>query len=120
MKYKESKKTSKAPRPPIEFDADQLLESLRGYRNHLKGKKKLTLRTWTISVPDPVKPFKAKEIAAIRAELQLSQPVFAKVLNVPVATARSWESGRRKPTGAALRLLQMVKKSPELFLQSAA
>ena len=102
------------------FDADLLLESLRDHLAHLEGRKKLTLRTWTVSIPDPIKHFKAKEIAAIRADLNLSQPVFAKVLNVPVATARSWESGRRKPTGAALRLLQMVKKSPELFLQSAA
>ncbi|MCE0496968.1 MAG: helix-turn-helix domain-containing protein [Methylacidiphilales bacterium] len=102
------------------FNADLLLESLRDHLAHLEGKKKLTLRTWTVSVPDPVKPFKAKEIAAIRADLQLSQPVFAKVLNVPVATARSWESGRRKPTGAALRLLQIVKKSPDLFLKTAA
>jgi len=118
MTSKKSKKNTKSDL--IEFDADLLLESLRGHLAHLQGKKKLTLRTWTVSVPDPVKPFKAKEIAAIRADLKLSQPVFAKVLNVPVATARSWESGRRKPTGAALRLLQMVKKSPQLFLESAA
>jgi putative transcriptional regulator len=117
---KKSRNTTKKKHDLATFDADLLLESLRDHLAHLEGRKKLTLRTWTVSVPDPVKPFKAKEIAAIRADLQLSQPVFAKVLNVPVATARSWESGRRKPTGAALRLLQMVKKSPELFLQSAA
>jgi putative transcriptional regulator len=104
----------------LTFDADRLLESLREHRAILEGKKKVTLRTRTVSVPDPVKPFKAKEIAAIRTTMNLSQPVFAQVLNVPVATARSWESGRRKPTGAALRLLQLVKKSPELFLESAA
>src|SRR5580698_4823485 len=97
-------KTTTGKRDPLMFDADILLESLREHRAALEGRKKITLRTWTISVPEPVKPFKAKEIAAIRADLQLSQPVFAKVLNVPVATARSWESGRRKPTGAALRL----------------
>ena len=120
MKSNKSKKVSKPDISSIEFDADELLQSLRDYRAHLEGNKKMTLRTWTISVPDPVKPFKAKEIAAIRTTMNLSQPVFAQVLNVPVATARSWESGRRKPTGAALRLLQLVKKSPELFLQSAA
>lgn len=117
---KKSKNTTKKKRDLATFNADLLLESLRDHLAHLEGKKKLTLRTWTVSVPDPVKPFKAKEIAAIRADLQLSQPVFAKVLNVPVATARSWESGRRKPTGAALRLLQIVKKSPDLFLKTAA
>jgi putative transcriptional regulator len=107
-------------RDRLRFDADLLLESLNEHRAILAGKKKVTLRTCTIAVPEPIKPFKAKEIATIRANMQMSQPIFARVLNVPLATARSWESGRRKPTGAALRLLQLVKKSPELVLRSVA
>jgi putative transcriptional regulator len=115
---KKSKNTTKDDL--LKFDADRLLESLREHRAILEGKRKITLRTWTIPVPEPVKPFKPREIAAIRSKMNLSQPVFAKMLNVPVATARSWESGRRKPTGAALRLLQLVKKSPALVLEAAA
>jgi putative transcriptional regulator len=115
MKSNGSKSITKPKPKLVAFDADQLLESLRGHVAHLEGKKKLTLRTRTLNLPKPVKPFKPREIAAIRADLRLSQPVFAQVLNVPVATARSWETGRRKPTGAALRLLQIVSRSPRVI-----
>ncbi len=49
-----------------------------------------------------------KEIVATREALNLSQSEFAKLLNVPTVTAVSWEKGRRKPSGAALRLLQIA------------
>jgi putative transcriptional regulator len=57
-----------------------------------------------------------EEIAAARESLNVSQPVFARLLNVPTVTAASWEKGRRKPSGAAFRLLQIVRKHPELLL----
>jgi len=100
----------------VKFDADELLASLRGHVQHLAGTKKLTLRTRTVALPPRIKKMKASEIAAIRSKLKLSQPVFARVLNVPVATARSWETGRRKPTGAALRLLDIARRSPKNLL----
>jgi putative transcriptional regulator len=58
-----------------------------------------------------------KEIAATRESLNVSQPVFARLLNVPTVTAASWEKGRRKPSGAALRLLQIARKHPEALLE---
>ena len=45
----------------------------------------------------------------------MSQATFAAMLNVPTVTAISWEKGRRKPSGAALRLLQIARKHPELI-----
>jgi DNA-binding transcriptional regulator YiaG len=41
--------------------------------------------------------------------------IYARTLNVPKVTAISWEKGRRKPTGAALRLLDLVRKNPEIL-----
>lgn len=37
------------------------------------------------------------------------------MLNVPKVTAESWEKGRRKPSDAALRLLQIIEKHPEVL-----
>ncbi len=37
------------------------------------------------------------------------------LLNVTQKTAVSWESGTRKPSGAALKLLQLVKQRPEIL-----
>jgi hypothetical protein len=47
------------------------------------------------------------------------EAVFARLLNVPVVTEASWEVGRRNPSGAALRLLQIAKKEPEVLLTAA-
>jgi hypothetical protein len=49
----------------------------------------------------------------------LSRPLFAQILNVPVVTVRKWESGERTPSGAALRLLQVMNGRPEALLQMA-
>ncbi len=37
------------------------------------------------------------------------------MLNVPVITVAKWEAGDRKPSGAALRLLEIAKHSPEFM-----
>lgn len=63
---------------------------------------------------------KAKDIAAIRKQLNVSQAVFADLLNVPKATAIAWERGLRSPSGAAVRLLQIAKKTPEALVGVAA
>jgi len=100
----------------IEFDAELLLESLRGHADHLEGKKKLTMRVTKLILPAPLKQIKPKEIAGIRQKLNVSQPLFAALLNVPLATARSWEQGRRKPSGAALRLLRLARQRPKILM----
>ena len=51
---------------------------------------------------------------------RVSQPVFASILNVPVATARSWEQGTRSPSGAALRLLELVRRCPSVIAGAVA
>jgi putative transcriptional regulator len=41
----------------------------------------------------------------------MSQAVLAGFLNVAVNTISQWERGERKPTGAALKLLHVVKRN---------
>ena len=50
------------------------------------------------------------KIKAIREANNLSQPVFASYMNMTKSTIEKWETGAKKPTGAALRLLQIVEK----------
>jgi len=92
------------------------LHSLRDHADHLAGRKKLTLRVTNLVLPVPVKSIKSRDIAGIRHKLKVSQPVFAALLNVPLATARSWEQGTRKPSGAALRLLGLAREHPNILL----
>jgi len=56
--------------------------------------------------------------ARVACQLNVSQSVFAALLNVPKVTAISWEKGRRKPTGAALRLLDLIRKRPNLLQEA--
>jgi putative transcriptional regulator len=102
-------------RKEIEFNAENFVTSVEGLARHAAGKEKLTLRTRTLKLPPPIRPIKANEIAAIRNRYGVSQAVFARLLNVPKVTAISWEKGRRKPTGAALRLLDIVRKKPSIL-----
>ena len=40
-----------------------------------------------------------------------AKPSWRAFLNVPVNTVSQWERGERKPTGAALKLLNVVKQN---------
>jgi putative transcriptional regulator len=101
----------------IQFNPDEFLKAVEGVRDHVTGKRKVTLRTSKVNLPPPAQEMTPKEIAAARESLNVSQPVFARLLNVPTVTAASWEKGRRKPSGAALRLLQIARKHPEALLE---
>ena len=100
----------------IEFNADALVGSVESFADHLKGSRKLTLRTKTMPLPPRVRRFTPAQVRAIRKRLNVSQPVFAALLNIPPVTAISWERGRRQPTGAALRLLDIARRHPEVLV----
>ncbi len=55
------------------------------------------------------------QIIAIRKQMNLSQTVFAKVLNVSASSIRQWEQGKRKPSGSTKILLELLEKSPHLL-----
>ena len=105
-------------RKEIEFNAEELVGSVEALAAHVQGKQKLTLRTRQLALPPPIKPLRPKEITALRQQLNVSQAVFAGLLNVPKVTAISWEKGRRHPTGAALRLLDLVRKKPQVLQEA--
>ena len=49
-------------------------------------------------------------IKKIRIREKMSQPIFAKALNVSPSAVKKWELGEKQPSGAALRLLSVVEK----------
>jgi putative transcriptional regulator len=50
------------------------------------------------------------EIKALRESEAVSQPVFARYLNVSKNLVSDWERGVKKPGGPALRLLSIVSR----------
>ena len=63
--------------------------------------------------PSRAMTFKPADVKAIRDNLGKSQPEFAMMIGVSVATLRNWEQGRRVPDGPAQALLRVAAQNPE-------
>jgi len=90
----------------------ELLESVHEALEHSQGKRHLK----TTVLPPPPRPMDAQDVRDLRSRLDASQAVFASYLNVSTKLVQAWEAGRRRPDGAALRLLRLAEKAPELLL----
>ncbi|MBF0275555.1 MAG: helix-turn-helix domain-containing protein [Nitrospinae bacterium] len=55
------------------------------------------------------------KIKSVRAKVNLSQSVFARLLNVSVSSVRQWEQGKRFPTGSTKVLLDLLDKEPHIL-----
>ena len=71
---------------------------------------KKTMREFDDSCLTSVEELSPRDIAAIRKRAGVSQGVFARHLNVPTSLVSQWERGERHPTGAAIKLLSIVKR----------
>ena len=83
--------------------------------DHAKGARR-DLRSTTL--PRPPKVLLAKEIVKVRTDLNVSQAVFARYLNISPKTIQSWEQGHGKPNGASLKLLSIIKKNPKVLFET--
>lgn len=63
--------------------------------------------------PARVFVMKPADIRAIRRQLGKSQPEFALMIGISVATLRNWEQGRRRPHGPAMALLRVAAREPK-------
>ena len=95
-------------------DFEQLIGGVNEVIAHLDGKQ--TLRKTVITVPDEPPAYTAAEVRQLRETMQLSQGLFAKILNVSVNTVRKWEQDERHPSGPSARLLQIAQVHPEYLL----
>jgi putative transcriptional regulator len=71
---------------------------------------KQTMREFDDACLTPVHVPAPEEIKAIRTREHISQPVFARYLNVSKNLVSDWERGVKKPGGPALRLLTVIQK----------
>jgi putative transcriptional regulator len=68
-----------------------------------------TMREFDALCLTPVLPMAPEEIRALREREQVSQPVFARYLNVRKDAVSKWERGEKRPDGPSLKLLNLVK-----------
>ena len=71
---------------------------------------KRTMRRFDASCLIPAHALAPEEIRAIREKEAVSQPIFARYLNVSKNLVSEWERGMKRPGGPALRLLSIVQK----------
>ena len=71
---------------------------------------KHTLRDLDALCLATVREVSAKQIKAIRSRTQMSQAVFAAVLNTSVSTVQKWEIGEKRPSGPSLKLLNVIER----------
>jgi putative transcriptional regulator len=64
--------------------------------------------------------FEPEDVRQIREKLHKSQPEFAQMIGVSVATLQNWEQGRRQPQGPARALLVVASKAPNIVAKALA
>jgi len=57
----------------------------------------------------------AEAIQGIRKTLNVSQAVFAKLLNVSLSSVRQWEQSLRTPSGSTMILLELLERDSKLL-----
>ncbi len=128
-----AKKPRHSARGMSDADFAELLASAREGAQALRGAPAPGVRAWRVvpgaaPVPVPLAEVAARvhvqaaggvlaepDAAAIRQQAGLSQTEFAAALDVPVATLRNWEQGRRAPRGPARQLLRVAAVAPEVL-----
>ena len=60
-----------------------------------------------LALPEQIEP---AQIKRLREANNVSQPVFARYLNTSESTVEKWESGAKRPSGMALKLLMVIQR----------
>jgi putative transcriptional regulator len=68
-----------------------------------------TMREFDETCLTPIEVMLPEQIKALRIREHISQPVFARYLNVSKNLVSDWERGVKKPGGPALRLLTVIQ-----------
>ena len=66
--------------------------------------------------PEHVHVFETPDVKAIRADAGQDQREFAKLIGASYETLKSWELGRRNPSGSAAKLLSLISHNPKAVI----
>ena len=91
-------------------DVSEAIHSSAAMLHKVGALDKATMRDFDarhLAVPGAIEPAQIKQI---REANNVSQPVFARYLNTSESTVEKWETGAKRPSGMALKLLAVVRK----------
>ena len=97
-------------KPKFKSDMSEAIHSSASALFKVGAIDKATMREFDESCLAQPPLFAPRDIKRLRERNKVSQPVFARYLNTSESTVEKWESGAKKPSGAALKLLAVVQK----------
>jgi putative transcriptional regulator len=103
-------KRAKKKKVKILNELKRSLQEAMAYEQGNKGSLRVS------ELPPPPKPLSPRQIRAIRQSFNVSQSIFARIINVSPNTIESWEQGVRRPREASLKLLTIAHDHPEVLL----
>jgi putative transcriptional regulator len=86
---------------------DRISAGLGEARAFAQGKKVKGLKLHTREIAN-------HDVAAVRLKVGLTQEQFAELIGSSIGTVRKWETGERRPSGAAARLLHLLDSQPKI------
>lgn len=97
-------------KPEFKSDAFEAIHSSATALFKIGAINKISMREFDTACLKVVTDLKPKQIKKLRELNHVSQPVFARYLNISESTIQKWETGVKRPNGAALKLLSIVQK----------
>lgn len=105
----ESKKTYKS-------EVFEALHRSASALNKVGAMDSQTLRNFDVACIGKPPTWSKSKIQRLRMKNRMSQPVFAAYLNSTPSTIAQWESGAKRPSNIAAKLLQVLEKyGPEVL-----
>jgi putative transcriptional regulator len=92
-------------RRKFKSDAFEAIHSSASALRKVRAIDKTTMRDFDAACLDV-----PRQIKKLRESNNVSQPVFARFLNTSESTVEKWETGAKRPSGMALKLLAIVQK----------
>ncbi len=99
---------------------DDVSEALHRSASALHGVGALdpqTMRNFDLACIEAPAAWDKQKIQRLRHRFHMSQPVFAAYLNSTPSTVAQWESGAKRPSNIAAKLLQVFEKHGPEYLK---
>lgn len=99
-----------AVKPKFRSDAFEAIHTSASALLKIGAIDKATMRSFDnncLAMPANIQPLQIKQLRELN---HVSQPIFARYLNTSESTVQKWETGAKRPSGMALKLLAVVQK----------
>ena len=105
-----SKKSAVSGRSKADAAAFESIRTLAQDLFDVGGIDQKTMREYDALCLPKVPTYDSTTIVKIRQKAKVSQNLFAHYLNTSASTVQKWETGAKKPSGPAAKLLQVIEK----------